>query len=616
VRPLAILLLLLAACAPAWAQEPDLPDEPEPEAAPEARPGDAAAVPERPAPRQGPITVEWRAPDPLRKLFVQFLPPPTFKEGERRRGALRPWMRDVRRRVPEIMGAEGYFSATLDIAFQDDNRDHVVITVTPGVRTTVGEITIDFQGDLALEGGGREARRQRLREGFAMHAGQAFRSEDWDRAKTRLVEDLASEDYAAGELAESIAQVDAEAARASLRLVLDSGPVFTLGDVEIHGIDKYSEALVRRVVDLRRGERYRADRLTQLQRLVQEGPWFSSVVVDVERNRERHEMVPVSVTVTERPRREVGVAPGYGTDEGARLEVAFQHRDLFDRGFDLQSSIRWSEEHSFGFIDVYMPPTYIESKRYGMLPYRDSVGVLLERSDSQNLELRRFAVAGYRHFKLDNFETRIGLSYQVEQSHPLGADERIKRALAPILAVTWRHVNDIFDPRTGGVLNIQLAAGSKALASGDDFLKTYAQYQYWIPLGPMDQLLLRAEIGRTHTPGRELIPEDFLFRAGGSRSNRGYAYQSLGVTEGEAIVGGRYLSTGTLEYVHWLNERWGAATFVDVGDAKDSTRDMKANPSYGVGARFRTPAGPFAIDLAYAQDLHKVRLAFSVSIAF
>jgi translocation and assembly module TamA len=613
VRPLAILLLLLAACAPAWAQEPpDTPDEPE--AVTETR-QDSAAAP-APAPRLGPVTVEWHAPDPLKKLFVQFLPPPTFKEGERRRGSLRPWMRDVRRRVPEIAGAEGYFSAAVEIAFKDEDRDHVVITVTPGVRTTVGEVHVDFQGDLALEGGGREARREKLREGFAMKPGQPFRSEDWDRAKARLVEELASEDYAAGELAESIAQVDAEAARANLRIVLDSGPVFTLGDVEIHGIDKYSEAVVRRVVDLRRGERYRADRLTQLQRLVQEGPWFSSVVVDVERNRERHEMVPVSVTVTERPRREVGVAPGYGTDEGARLEVAFQHRDLFDRGFDLQSSVRWSEEHSFGFIDVYMPPTYIESKRYGMLPYRDSVGVLVERSDTQNLTLRRFAVAGYRHFKLDNFETRVGLSYQIEQSHPQAADERIKRALAPIIAVTWRHVNDIFDPRTGGVLNIQLAAGSKALASGDDFLKTYAQYQYWIPLGPMDQLLLRAELGRTHTPGRELIPEDFLFRAGGSRSNRGYAYQSLGVAEGEAVVGGRYLSTGTVEYVHWLNERWGAATFVDVGDAKDSSKDMKANPSYGVGARFKTPAGPFAIDLAYAHDLGKVRLAFSVSIAF
>lgn len=605
----------MAACAPAWGQEPDVPDEPE---APEVQqPQQPTPQPQpQPRPALGTVTAEWHAPEALRKLFVQFLPPPTFKEGERRRGSLRPWMRDVRRRVPEIAGSEGYFSAKVDIAFKDDNRDHVVITVTPGARTTVGDVQVEFRGDLAIDSPDREARRERLRRSFTLHPGAPFRTEDWEKAKTRLQEDLAAEDYAAGELAESEAVVDAEAARANLTLVLDSGPAFTLGDVEIHGLDKYSESVVRRLVSLRRGERYRAERLSQLQRLIQEGPWFSSVVVDVERNRDKAELVPVSVTVSERPRREVGVAPGYGTDEGARLEVAYQHRDLFDRGFDLQSSIRWSQEHSIGFVDVYMPPTYFESGKYGIVPYRDSAGVLIERSDTQNLLLRRFAVAAYRHFKLDNFETRVGLSYQIEQSHPLGSDEAIKRALAPIVAVTWRHVDSIFDPHHGGVLNVQFAAGSKALASGDDFFKTYAQYQYWIPLGPVDQLILRAEAGRTHTPGREHIPEDFLFRAGGSRSNRGYAYQSLGVQEGEAIVGGRYLATGTVEYVHWLNERWGAATFVDVGDAKDSTKDMKANPSYGVGARFKTPAGPFALDLAYAQDTHKVRLAFSVTIAF
>src|SRR6476619_2706298 len=207
----------MAACAPAWAQEPDVPDEPE-------------------APVLGTVTVEWHAPESLRKLFVQFLPPPTFKEGERRRGGLRPWMRDVRRRVPEIAGSEGYFSATVEIAFKDDNRDHVVITVTPGARTTVGEVEVEFRGDLAEETPDRAARRARLRRSFAMQAGQPFRTEDWEKAKTRLQEDLSAEDYAAGELAESQAVVDAEAARANLRLVLDSGPAFTLGDVEIHGL--------------------------------------------------------------------------------------------------------------------------------------------------------------------------------------------------------------------------------------------------------------------------------------------------------------------------------------------------------------------------------------------
>jgi len=44
--------------------------------------------------------------------------------------------------------------------------------------------------------------------------------------------------------------------------------------------------------------------------------------------------------------------------------------------------------------------------------------------------------------------------------------------------------------------------------------------------------------------------------------------------------------------------------------------DWRPNPSYGAGVRFRTPAGPLALDVAYAQELHKARLAFSMTVAF
>ena len=605
---IAAFLLAVAACAPAAAQEPA-----QPEAAQERA---EAAEDDGPEGDAGRLSVTWQAPAPLAALFRQHLPPPRPEAGERRAGSIRPWVRDIRRRVPEIAASEGYFSTTLDVRFEGENRESAIVVVNPGPRTTVGEIEIRFEGDLAGEGAEREARRREIRESWTLREGRPFRSADWDVAKTRLVEDLVARDYAAGELAGSEALVDAEAARAKLTLVLDSGPPFTIGDVEIHGIHSYSEAVVRRSVDLRQGERYSLERLQELQRALQEGPWFSSVVVDVPRDRSRPLDVPVRLTVTERPRQEVGLALGSGTDDGARAEVADRHRDLFDRGFDLQSSMRISQERQIAYADVYMPPGLFGSRARGSIPFKDSLGVLTERSTFEKLDLTRFAVAGYRHFKLENYEARVGLSYQIERSRPEGADEHIKRALAPIVALTWRHVDNIFDPRRGGVLNVQVAAGAKAIASGDDFLRLYGQYQYWIPITPNDQLLLRTEVGRNFTNDRTRIPEDFLFRAGGSRSNRGYAFQSLGVEEGEAVVGGRYLATGSVEYVHWLNERWGGAVFLDVGDAKDSIGDWKAHQSYGVGARFRTPAGPFAIDLAYAEEPRKFRLAFSVTVAF
>lgn len=561
------------------------------------------------------LEVNWDAPEPLRTVFQKSLPAPAIESGERRAGSVRPWIRDVRRRVPEMAAAEGYFSATVEIAFEED-RAHARVVVSLGPRTTVDEVDIRFAGDIALEGDERAARRQALREAWALKPGRALRSADWEDAKSRLQEKLVEEDYAAGRVAESEARVDEESARAKLSLVLDSGPRFTLGEVAVEGIERYPESVVRRNVDIKPGERYRLQRLLDLQHALQSGAWFSSVVVDIERNPERAMNVPVKVTITERPAREIGLALGYGTDDGARVEVALRHRNLLGRGLDLQSAVRVDQTRQIAYADVFLPSSMAESRRGDGIPTKDSVGVLTEHTSIQRLETQRIAVAGYRQWTLETVETRCGLSYQVERISPEGSQDRIKRALAPVVAGTWRHVDDLFDPKRGGVLNVQLAVASKSIASTQDFIKAYAQYQYWIPISPKDQLLMRAEIGSTFAKSREGIPEDFLFRAGGSRSNRGYAYQSLGPTEGDAVVGGRYLLTASADFVHWLNDTWGAAVFYDIGNASDSARDWKPDKSYGVGARFKTPAGPLALDLAFAERPRKFRLAFSVTIAF
>ncbi len=619
MRAFAFGLLLAFGATPALSQDPARDTRREapadtttgPKATPEAQERE-----QRSRTGRSPVQVEWIAPDPLRKVFETSLPPPALDEsGQRRRGALRPWVRDIRRRVPEIAASEGYFSPTVDVDL-DEDREHAKVTVVLGPRTRVDEVEIRFGGDLAGEGAERESRRQELIASWTLERGRPFRSADWEVAKTRLVEGLTERDYAAGMLASSEGRVEADAATAKLTLLLESGPRFTFGDVKIEGLERYPEATIRRVVNHQRGERFTMQRLQELQRALQNAPWFASVVVEVERDAAKPDNVPVTVTVVERPTQDLGLALGFGTDSGPRAELAYRHRDLFDRGFDMQSALRVDGHHQIGYVDLFLPPGYFGTSRGNQLLFKDSLGVLAENSDVQNLALRRFAVAGYRQFTFEPFEVRVGLSYQVERSSPDDAPEQLKRALAPVSAVTWRHVDDVFDPRRGGVLNLQLAAGGKSVGSTQDFVKLYAQYTRWIPITPRDQLVVRGEVGHTLAPSREGIPEDFLFRAGGSRSNRGYAYQSLGPREGNAVVGGRYLVSASVDAIHWLSDTWGAAVFYDVGDATDSSSDWKANQSFGVGARYKTPAGPLALDLAWADELRKFRLSFSVTVAF
>ena len=159
-----------------------------------------------------------------------------------------------------------------------------------------------------------------------------------------------------------------------------------------------------------------------------------------------------------------------------------------------------------------------------------------------------------------------------------------------------------------------LAGGATALLSDQNFLRLYGRWQQYFPIGQRDTLSLRAEGGQTFADSRLHIPQDYLFRTGGTSSVRGYAYQSLGVREGSATVGGRYLAAGSAEYTHWLNEQWGMATFIDAGQATDDWQRVQFAVGYGLGARWRSPAGPIGADLAWGQRTGELHLHFSLAI--
>ena len=91
---------------------------------------------------------------------------------------------------------------------------------------------------------------------------------------------------------------------------------------------------------------------------------------------------------------------------------------------------------------------------------------------------------------------------------------------------------------------------------------------------------------------------------------------SLGVDEGRAVVGGRTLATGTLEYTHWMFDNWGGAVFADIGSAADNWKKFNPSLGYGAGARWRSPVGPLALDLARGHETGTLRLHFSIAVAF
>jgi len=127
---------------------------------------------------------------------------------------------------------------------------------------------------------------------------------------------------------------------------------------------------------------------------------------------------------------------------------------------------------------------------------------------------------------------------------------------------------------------------------------------------------VRGEAGVVLADTREGVVSSFLFRTGGDQSIRGYAYESIGVPQGQATVGGRYVALGSVELTRWITESLGAAIFIDAGDAFDEPGAFDAAIGIGAGIRWRSPIGPFRADLAYGERSEKIRLHFSVGFNF
>jgi translocation and assembly module TamA len=130
------------------------------------------------------------------------------------------------------------------------------------------------------------------------------------------------------------------------------------------------------------------------------------------------------------------------------------------------------------------------------------------------------------------------------------------------------------------------------------------------------RLLASAELGLVAAGSREDIPSENLFRAGGSQSVRGYRLLSLGVPDRGAIVGGRVLAVGTLEYQHPVRDNLRVALFHDRGNASDTLSSYRSVASWGTGLRWRTPVGPVMLDLAHAQQINRWRVHLSVGYGF
>jgi len=511
----------------------------------------------------------------------------------------------------EIVATEGYFSAHVDIAVERGGDPGTPLTlrvlVEPGKPTRVTRVRVRVTGPAATDVPEGTAAIAKAQGEWLLPVGDVFRQRDWESAKLRAVATIAASPYAGAKLAHSEALVDPDAQSVELDVEIASGTPIRFGTLAIQGLVRYDLSVVRNFSTIGAGERYSEVRLEQFIRRLNTSGYFASVQARIEPETARDGEADIDVRVIEAPPKRFEGGLGFSTDTRVRANVRYSDVNVDRRASQLWIDARVDSKIQNLAVRIVRPPT-----DRGWL---DIFSAQVERTDISGLTTQTAAVGVRRRSLEERDLVAYAATYYYDVQRPEGSARQQAHATYLEYGRTWRNVDDLLAPTRGWMLDTAVGGGPPGVSTRA-FGRGVIKFAAWHPVDRVSSLEVRAEAGGVMASTRDGIPSVLLFRTGGDTSVRGYAFDSLGVQEGDAVVGGRYYALASIESMRYFTPVWGIAAFVDAGNADDDLRSFRAVYGYGAGLRIKSPIGPVRVDVAYGQETRQVRLHMSVGVSF
>jgi translocation and assembly module TamA len=556
--------------------------------------------------------VEITAAVPLKDLLQKHLDMLKWRDNPRMSPA--EWQRLFTlapQNINDLIATEGYFAAKISPSLENQNGVYIAkFVVEAGTPVLVSDVSLKFTGDIATQPVDAKPSAEKLRETWLLKKGDPFRQEDWNQAKRKLLTEFLVERYPNASLNNSKAEVNLETQTVKLSIEIDSGTAIRFGNTTIVGLKRYKPRVVENLNPIKPGRIYNQSDLLTFQTRLQESGYFQSVEVSADtldsNSSAEPTIAPIKVTVIENRSIKMGIGAGFSTNTGPRLQLSVDDLNLFNLGWRLSSNLKLEKDAQVLASEIHLPTT--------KAGYRDSLNGNASHTLVEGLDLTVTQVGIKRAWGDRKLEQYVNANLLNESSTIDGAGSDSTYAATLGYGIILRHTDNDLNPTRGYLLNVQFTGAPFTSTANGSFLQSHVKTQAYYPITSSTQLIARAEIGLVN--GKNSAPELYLFRAGGDQSVRGYAYQSLGVKEGDAIVGARYIATGSVEVVQWLTNQWGAAVFVDAGNAANSLQDLSPVYGYGLGARWKSPLGPIGADIAYGESTGKYRLHFNIGVAF
>lgn len=508
-----------------------------------------------------------------------------------------------------ILRTEGYFNTQIQVSPQGEGY---AVRADLGKRTHISNVSVALGGDI-IQDPQLGNYYKTATEGWKLPVGNPFRQEDWTASKVSVLSAVTRKKYPLAKLTHTQATVNPQTHSADLNVNVESGAPVYFGELDISGVQRYPDSVVRGLADFKAGDPYDLDKLLDYQQALENNSHYSGASVQADFERISDGRVPVKVSVSELKKQKFEAGLRFDSEYGLGGNIGYDHYNLFGRG--------------------YVGSVFVEADKYqtkvgaGISQPRSSKGnyftsnLSYNRSTTQKLEKRAWKSGIWHVRERGNTEIRYGVEFIAENSRIPDSTIVLGKSHATMLTASWKRQNIetqlrpangyYFDGKVGTTLGKLMSSAMMARASAN------AGYYFTPENKQLGTLALRGNLGYVYTNKKEAageVPADLMFRTGGAGSVRGYELDSIGrrLPDSTAVLPDRAMAVASLEYQYPIKDSFAAAVFHDMGGTGRQFKDIRFKHGSGVGVRWFSPVAPFSFDIAYGH--HDKRLRWHISL--
>jgi translocation and assembly module TamA len=440
-----------------------------------------------------------------------------------------------------------------------------------------------------------------VREASTLKAGTRLDHTAYEALKGRLMKTARERGYLDASLTRRELIVNPGELTADAHVTLETGGRYEFGRIEL---DQHvvKDRLLRSYLRFHEGQPYSPKEVSNTQYALEDSNYFSAISVTPGDRDPDTLTVPVRVRGDPAKRNRYAVNFGYGTDTGIRGQFTWDNRLVNTSGhrahFELTASDLKSEALARYSIPIGDPS--LEKLEF-------TTGYINE--DLGDLKSERIETTGGVTRVFGRWQQVMFL--QVNRERTIVPDGSSTDAWLLIPGISYASLPPNF--LTGWVRDaayyFELSGSPQSLGSDASYLRFYARAERVWPIKGPWYLRTRGEFGASWVDQLSSLPASQRFFAGGDRSVRGFATNSLspplppGETpsdnNSETSGGGENKIVGSFELERDLPRNFRGAVFVDFGNAFNNW-STPLEYSAGIGVRWKLPMLMIGVDVAQA----------------